>query len=83
MPLERCGSGNSGWKVHNTNKCFTGPGARERALKMLQAIEISKHNRAKSEQIIKDLESEQILATAAQQAQELGFLDNNESPQPK
>lgn len=38
MPLKRCGDGNKGWKWGESGKCYTGPGAREKALTQMRAI---------------------------------------------
>jgi hypothetical protein len=43
MPLNKCtNDGESGYKWGNSGKCYTGPGAKEKALKQGQAIEINK-----------------------------------------
>jgi len=40
MPLKRCTSnGKSGWKWGDQGKCYTGPGAKKRAIKQGIAIE--------------------------------------------
>ena len=42
MPLKKCAkNGKSGWKFGDSGKCFTGPGAREKARKQGAAIKIS------------------------------------------
>ena len=45
MPVQKCGK--SGWQWGQSGKCFTGPGAREKALKQGRAIEANK-DRTKS-----------------------------------
>lgn len=43
MPLKKCSSGGkSGYKWGDSGKCYTGPGARQKALKQGQAIEANK-----------------------------------------
>lgn len=50
MPIMKCQkNGKTGFKYGETGACYTGPGAREKARKQGQAIEISKH-RQKAEQ---------------------------------
>ncbi len=40
MPLKRCQhNGKSGWKWGNSGKCYTGPGAKQKAIKQGVAIE--------------------------------------------
>ena len=40
MPLQRCTSeGKSGWRWGDEGKCYTGPGAKKKALKQGVAIE--------------------------------------------
>lgn len=44
MPLKRCQENNqSGWKWGDSGKCYTGPGAKEKAKKQGRAIERQKH----------------------------------------
>lgn len=39
MPLMRCTSkGKSGWKWGKSGKCYTGPGAKKKALRQMRAI---------------------------------------------
>lgn len=48
MPVMKCTSGGkSGWKYGESGKCYTGPGARAKAARQGQAIEISKHKKGK------------------------------------
>lgn len=48
MPIKKCTkAGKSGQKYGTTGKCYTGPGARAKARKQGQAIEISKTKRKK------------------------------------
>lgn len=43
MPLKKCSAGGkSGYKWGDSGKCFTGPGARNKALKQGRAIEANK-----------------------------------------
>ena len=54
MPLMRCTKDNkSGWKFGKSGHCYTGPGARQKAIKQGQAIEISKHAKAIEEMLAK------------------------------
>lgn len=47
MPIMRCQkNGKSGFKYGESGACYTGPGAREKAKKQGQAIEISKHKQS-------------------------------------
>lgn len=49
MPVKPCTrDGKSGYKYGDSGKCYTGPGARKKATKQGQAIEISRHKPAKS-----------------------------------
>ena len=49
MPLMRCTKdGESGWKFGESGHCYTGEGAKEKAAKQGQAIEISKHANAET-----------------------------------
>lgn len=60
MPLKKCGSG--GWKWGDSGKCFTGPGARQKALEQGRAIEANK-SRAGSARMTEFLEQiESVLA---------------------
>lgn len=44
MPIKKCTKdGKSGFKYGDSGTCYTGPGARKKAAKQGQAIEISKH----------------------------------------
>ena len=44
MPVQRCSKdGKAGWKYGKEGTCYTGPGAKEKAIKQGQAIEINKH----------------------------------------
>lgn len=44
MPVKRCTKdGKAGYKYGDSGTCYTGPGAKEKAIKQGQAIEISKH----------------------------------------
>ena len=45
MPLKRCGSGGKGWKYGDRGKCYTGPGAKKKAIKQAVAINMSKKRR--------------------------------------
>lgn len=52
MPLKRCqDDGKDGWKWGDSGKCYTGPGAKEKAKKQGRAIERQKHldNQASTE----------------------------------
>lgn len=50
MPLMKCtNNGVSGWKYGESGHCYTGPGAKKKAIKQGQAIEISKHKKGKSQ----------------------------------
>lgn len=47
MPVKKCTSdGKSGYKYGDSGHCYTGPGARQKAIKQGQAIEIQKHSGA-------------------------------------
>ena len=47
MPVKRCTKdGVSGWKYGDSGHCYTGPGAKSKAAKQGQAIEISRHSTA-------------------------------------
>lgn len=49
MPLMKCQKdGKSGWKYGPEGHCYTGPDAKQQATKQGQAIEISRHKKAKS-----------------------------------
>ena len=39
MPLTKCGDNNGGWRWGDKGKCFTGPGAKRRAIKQGIVIE--------------------------------------------
>lgn len=39
MPLQKCGEGNKGWRWGKSGKCYTGPGAKRKAIKQGVAIE--------------------------------------------
>ncbi len=39
MPLQRCGDGNQGWRWGQKGKCYTGPGAKKKAIKQALAID--------------------------------------------
>lgn len=39
MPLQRCGKDNKGWRWGQSGKCYTGPGAKQKAIKQGVAIE--------------------------------------------
>lgn len=39
MPLQRCGEGGKGWRWGDSGKCYTGPGAKKKAIKQGLAIE--------------------------------------------
>lgn len=44
MPLKRCTEdGKSGWKWGDEGKCYTGEGAKEKALRQGRAIQARKH----------------------------------------
>ena len=44
MPIERCqANGTSGYRWGKQGKCYTGPGAREKAAEQGRAIERQKH----------------------------------------
>ena len=44
MPLKRCqADGKNGWKWGDSGKCYTGPGAKEKAKEQGRAIERNKH----------------------------------------
>lgn len=44
MPVQRCSKdGKAGWKYGKEGTCYTGPGAKEKAIKQGQAIEINRH----------------------------------------
>ena len=46
MPLMRCmKNGKRGWKWGNNGVCYTGNGAREKALKQGRAIHVSKNRK--------------------------------------
>lgn len=48
MPLQRCQvNGKKGWKWGSSGKCYTGPGARTKALEQGRAIEASKRRRGR------------------------------------
>lgn len=56
MPLERCQlDGKSGWRWGSA-KCYTGDGAKEKALKQGRAIEISKHAKGSFQERLEILE---------------------------
>ncbi len=38
MPLKRCGTGGKGWQ-YGSGKCYTGPGAKKKAIKQGVAID--------------------------------------------
>ena len=45
MPLKKCTvNGKSGWKWGDAGKCYTGPDAKEKAMKQAAAIEASQHS---------------------------------------
>jgi len=42
MPLKKCTkNGKSGWKWGDSGACYTGPGARKKAIKQGRAIKVS------------------------------------------
>lgn len=46
MPLKRCTKdGKSGWKWGDAGTCYTGPNAKEQAMKQGRAVEASKARR--------------------------------------
>lgn len=45
MPLQRCTlNGRRGWRWGQKGKCYTGPNARQRALKQARAIKANQRN---------------------------------------
>lgn len=43
MPVKKCTeNGKSGYKWGDSGKCYTGPGAREKAIRQGRAIEVNK-----------------------------------------
>lgn len=51
MPVQKCTKdGQSGWQWGNQT-CYTGPGAKKKAIKQGVAIEISKHNKGKANEL--------------------------------
>lgn len=59
MPLKRCQSdGKPGYKWGDSGKCYTGDGAREKAIKQGRAIEISKRSKALEEHFDQGLSDE-------------------------
>lgn len=44
MPIKKCGSG---YKYGNSGKCYTGKGARKKAVKQAQAIKASQARRSR------------------------------------
>ena len=56
MPIMKCQKdGKSGYKYGESGHCYTGPGAREKARKQGQAIEISKHKAERTHDIVREL----------------------------
>ncbi len=49
MPLQRCGEGGKGWQWGKSGKCYTGPGAKQKAIKQMRAI---KSQESKSKHIL-------------------------------
>lgn len=42
MPLQKCSvDGKSGWKYGESGHCYTGPGARQKAIQQMRAIKVS------------------------------------------
>jgi len=69
MPLVRCTKdGKRGWKVKNTNNCYTGPGAKKKAYKQWQAIELDKKKRGKPSEFGYYVEPTEEMQKAAQNA---------------
>lgn len=57
MPLKTCTSnGKSGYKWGDSGKCYTGTGAREKALKQGRAIESSK-TQSRMDQLLEHIDS--------------------------
>ena len=51
MPLQRCEDGGKGWRWGDKGKCYTGPGAKKKAIKQGVAIEGPKKFAAKANKI--------------------------------
>lgn len=52
MPLQKCtDNGKSGYKWGDSGHCYTGPGAKKKALKQGQAIEINKHAKGEKNEL--------------------------------
>ena len=52
MPVQKCSKdGKSGYKWGDSGHCYTGPGAKKKALKQGQAIEISKHAKGETNEL--------------------------------
>lgn len=69
MPLVRCTKdGKKGWKVKNTNNCYTGKNAKKKAYKQWQAIELDKKRRGKPSEFGYYVEPSQSMQEAAQKA---------------
>lgn len=59
MPLKRCTQdGKSGYKWGDSGKCYTGPGAKKKALRQGRAIEVNKSKGSVFEQFIQRLKGQ-------------------------
>lgn len=63
MPIEKCtANGKSGYRWGKSGKCYTGPGARQKALKQGRAVEINKSKGSGSRMIQLLTRIEEVLA---------------------